>query len=518
MREISISVSRKILADVSSGIYRTPANALKELVSNAFDASATKVFISTNIPYYTVFTCEDNGEGISKEEFIKILNIIGSSTKREKNVGYKNGRPIIGKIGIGLLAIAQICRKFTVISKKKDSKYYFQATIDLKQFDEPESKKKIENASQKISLGKCQLEENLIDEVDPKRHYTKVIMEEIKEGFKQTLLEEEAKRIFGIEEKADKSEAIIDFIRSIKNKRFEDFSQYDKLIWELCLNCPIEYLEEGPLPENKIITKERKRLKNYNFKVFIDGFELKKPVLFPTDRGLRKKDRDYKIYSYISFKKKIDNSELSFSGYIFNQRVRILPAELRGVLIRIKDVAIGGYDRTFLHYPKSEGPMMNQISGEIFVEQGLEDALNIDRNSFNETHIHFLELQKFLWNYLGGDNGIFKDIRKRSKDRRDLVRVEKSETELLNLIDIIKKRLGTTIKIERKNEIKKEEPYVYDKKQKTLTFYQSPFWARSQRKKLMQEKIILAVIAAKDSSTTLDSFEKNILKLFSIRK
>ena len=32
MRKIPINVSKKILADVSSGIYRTPANALKEIV------------------------------------------------------------------------------------------------------------------------------------------------------------------------------------------------------------------------------------------------------------------------------------------------------------------------------------------------------------------------------------------------------------------------------------------------------------------------------------------------------
>ena len=32
------------------------------------------------------------------------------------------GRPIIGKIGIGLLAVAQICHKFTVISKKAGEK------------------------------------------------------------------------------------------------------------------------------------------------------------------------------------------------------------------------------------------------------------------------------------------------------------------------------------------------------------------------------------------------------------
>ena len=65
MPRVPISVSKKILADVSSGIYRTPANALKEVASNAFDAGAHRVHISTNAPYFDVFTCEDDGAGIS---------------------------------------------------------------------------------------------------------------------------------------------------------------------------------------------------------------------------------------------------------------------------------------------------------------------------------------------------------------------------------------------------------------------------------------------------------------------
>ena len=53
-----IEVSAKFIADISAGIYRTPANAFKELVSNSFDADATKVIITTDHPEYTVFTCK----------------------------------------------------------------------------------------------------------------------------------------------------------------------------------------------------------------------------------------------------------------------------------------------------------------------------------------------------------------------------------------------------------------------------------------------------------------------------
>ena len=518
MRNISINVSKKILADISSGIYRTPANALKELVSNAFDASAHKVVISTNAPYFDVFTCEDDGDGISAKDFEEIINIIGSSRKRAGGANVSSiGRPIIGKIGIGFLAVAQICTKFTVISKKKGEKNYFQATIDLKQFEEVEKEKSYTNGEGAISLGRCQIEEDLEDELGKDTHYTKIIMEELKEGFRSKLVQEENKIIFRITEKAAKSETLIKFIESIKKKIFNELSQYDQLIWELGILCPVEYMDSGPLPDNEIIHSDIKRLKGYNFKVFVDGFEMRKPILFPTDKSLNKKNSDYKTYPYISFQEKDSISKLVFTGYLFHQRKKILPPELQGVLIRIKDVAIGGYDRTFLHYPKAEGPMFNQLTGEIFVENGLEEALNIDRNSFNEAHPHFLKLQKFLWNYLGGQEGVFKDIRKRSKERQGKVHKKQSEEELMNVIASIKDKLALDIKLER--QLKSfEYPYKFNKKDGKLTFFENSFWAKNEKKRLFQEKIVLAMIGAKEISKDMDSFEKNILKIFSYGK
>jgi len=513
MKTLPISVSTKILADVSSGIYRTPANALKEIVSNAFDAGAHRVFISTNAPYFDVFTCEDDGEGISAQEFRQIMLRIGSSGKRAKgNVSKKTDRPIIGKIGIGLLSVAQICHKFSVISKRRGEESYFHAIIDLKQFDDIEREKGYLEGSGQINLGKYQIEENLKDEVGKKSHYTKIIMEEVKEGFRTKLLEEEPKRTFRIYEKAAKGEDFIEFINSIKNKRFNELSQYDLLVWELGLLCPVQYIDGGPLPDNRIIRREIERLRKYDFKVFVDGYEVRKPIKFPTSDELTTEYSDYRIYPYISFKEKIDNSELSFTGYIFNQRRRIEPAELQGILIRIKGVAVGTYDRTFLHYPKAEGPMFSQLSGEILVENGLEEALNIDRNSFNETHRHFVKIQEFLWDYLGGEDGVFKDIRRRSKERRDMIRSAEAKEDLAKVRETVRDTLGITIEVKRLKR-PNDEPYTYSKKEKRLTFYTHSFWARNQKERFLQEKVILAVTAAKVGCTSVEAFEKNLLKV-----
>jgi hypothetical protein len=75
---------------------------------------------------------------------------------------------------------------------------------------------------------------------------------------------------------------------------------------------------------------------------------------------------------------------------------------------------------------------MEDISGEIYIEDGLEDALNIDRNSFRESDIAYIKLQEYLFTKLGGSNGITQDIRTRSQDRMAKVRDEE-ETEQLTI-------------------------------------------------------------------------------------
>lgn len=78
---VEIKVSARILRHISRGIYRTPAAALKELVSNAYDARATEVSINTGFPTFEKIIVTDNGDGISQLEFKKLVQQIGLSEK-----------------------------------------------------------------------------------------------------------------------------------------------------------------------------------------------------------------------------------------------------------------------------------------------------------------------------------------------------------------------------------------------------------------------------------------------------
>jgi hypothetical protein len=68
---------------------------------------------------------------------------------------------------------------------------------------------------------------------------------------------------------------------------------------------------------------------------------------------------------------------------------------MQGILVRENGVAVGLYDPTFLRYPFNEGAKFNSLTGEIFAE-GLSGAMNVDRDSFNETAEEYMALNEWL--------------------------------------------------------------------------------------------------------------------------
>jgi hypothetical protein len=102
----------------------------------------------------------------------------------------------------------------------------------------------------------------------------------------------------------------------------------------------------------------------------------------------------------LEFDRVIASRRLYYRGYIYAQKPHIDPVELQGIQIRIRGVGIGRHDRTWLGYPFDEGLKFGQITGEVFVQDGLESALNIDRASFRETDPHYLTLRADIWSIL----------------------------------------------------------------------------------------------------------------------
>lgn len=135
--QIPIKVSSGILLHIGAGIYNSVAGAIKELVSNSFDADATRVIISTDYPKFEQIKVLDNGIGMSPGYFAKAMQSIGSTLKsliQPSGITAIFKRPIIGHLGIGLMALTQVCEEATIESQATGSKSKFVAKLDFSEF------------------------------------------------------------------------------------------------------------------------------------------------------------------------------------------------------------------------------------------------------------------------------------------------------------------------------------------------------------------------------------------------
>ena len=410
----TINVAASVIADLSAGIYRTPAGALKELISNAFDADARTVHISSDPPHYATLTCSDDGVGITPERFKTILSLIGGSSKRDDGeVSQELGRPLIGRIGIGILSIGQVCQSFEVYSSAKGDREKFRACIDLEPYMRPEARR-IQLGQSLEDQPEVQVGQYEIETAPEKKsaHYTRVVMRDIIPAFRDKLANGPMTEGAGVTPASFKKGSMQEFVRTVSRDRVAEHGAYAQLIWELASTVPVKYMEGGPV-RDAALKDLRQRLESYQFRVFVDTVELRKPVLLPRPVGTV-----YKLFPIPMHEEKLGAGRtLRVSGYVYWQKNQILPRELAGLLIRVRNVAVGGYDTTYLGYPKHEGWKFSQMTGELYVEEGLDEALNIDRASFRETDEAYVALQKFVFERLGkggSEPGIFSAIKTRT--------------------------------------------------------------------------------------------------------
>jgi len=509
---IAINVAVSVLADISLGIYRTPANALKELVSNAFDADATRVVISTGFPHFHTMTCRDNGNGMSVLEFKEIMSRIGGSAKREGGTRQftDKGRPIIGKIGIGILAVAQICRRFTIISSQSNSDTKFEAVIDFEGLATEEAKTIPLGSEEARRIGSYVLVEDLPEDRDA--HYTRIILEEVGPGFKDRLLGVPEMKIREFRLRKGDPKTLSEFVEWLTQTSVCEISAYNRLLWELGVICPVPYLEDGPIKGHDVLAEVKRTLHDYGFTVKIDGLELRKPILFPTSPEIRSRGEDYEIYP-IEFDDIVEGKRLAFNGYIYHQRLSIMPPELRGLLVRMRNVAIGMYDKSLLNYPKAQGPRMAGLSGEIYVEAGLEDALNVDRNSFRETDPHYLKLQEVVYTRLGGDKeskipGIFSDISKRSRGWNAARREAEAMQERDSFLARIEALSGKSFEIESCQDESVVPVEVDIDRGRIVIYEQHPIFPRARAARGFLEKILIAYEIANKTAESKDAVHK----------
>jgi hypothetical protein len=220
-----LRASDRVIARVTDGIYRQPASAIRELISNAWDADAKNVTILTDAPRFSRIYVRDDGVGMSHETLARMLHNIGGSAKRSKEgsaLGITStsdpdrtpgGRLLIGKIGIGLFSVSQLARRFRIVTKTSGTNYRLVADVHLRTYSEEDSQEDTEDSqddSDDYISGNVYLRREATSDVSA--HGTDIIIDELKPRVRDVL--RDADRWRAIDDAAqinittDKSDAI----------------------------------------------------------------------------------------------------------------------------------------------------------------------------------------------------------------------------------------------------------------------------------------------------------------------
>ncbi|MCU1119749.1 ATP-binding protein [Stenotrophomonas maltophilia] len=516
-----LQTDERVLARVTDGIYRLPSAALRELISNAYDADATSVFIDTDAPRFSTIRISDNGNGMDEVALSRLIHHIGGSSKRtaegqsvgttdekDSNLSPK-GRRLIGKIGIGLFSVSQLTSQFQIITKKKGSPFRLVADIQLRKYSEESQ----EQANVLFESGTVRVTQ--IDADDSEAHGTEIILLDVstrvrdilrsKDRWEEILSEENAQaspqtklsapnfhsgfmRIGSTTDAEYEVEPSLPWLQSDSpTEKFEklfnrvvDLANTTKerpdletvldgylgTLWALSVSAPLPYVEKHPfditsedevdvfkIVNNRRGKSDRVELKSGQtvrdalnlkegssdpagaFNVYIDEVELKRPITFRKfARGNREQRPMLFVGSYRPDLSKIPaafkGGDLEFEAYLFwNQK--IVPKENNGIIVRVNGASGALFDDTFMKYQVSEQTRLRQITSEVFVEQGMDAALNIDRESFNFGHPHYQILTQWTHRALrqlaNTHKGIGDEIRERIRTEQRAATASKLE-------------------------------------------------------------------------------------------
>jgi len=249
------------------------------------------------------------------------------------------------------------------------------------------------------------------------------------------------------------------------------FDYYLQMVWQLSLAIPLTYVDGNIFDmdlvgwaeafkianepkggastlklKSKVSVREILGLKEGaiedKFEVFFDDLKLFRPIKFkglPTPNHsiknpmvfLGKCREEFEKYSV-----DLSGGPLEFEAYLF-WTPKVAPTEHRGSLIRINGSSGTLFDSSFMRYQVSEQTRLRQITCEIFIQQGFDSALNIDRESFNYAHPHSVFLTRWLHSALRqlatAQKRVASDIRGQNRDEQksqDLNAIQKIAFEL----------------------------------------------------------------------------------------
>src|SRR5579871_253019 len=272
-----IRVASRIIDFLSSGLYHSPAACLKELINNAYDADATRVEVYVK-PDAGRIIIDDNGCGMSKDDFTSHFDRISESHKRRSSDRTERGRPKIGKIGIGFIAANEICEVMEIYSTKAGSTELLHVRINFDEMRKSPEERRLDQTD----FVKADYDGEILLAKE-EEHYTSIFLTSVRGAARETMAsanllnrDMKARSLYGLRE-----ENIIKELKSTNLNTWKDFDLYSQTMLQVALNVPVVYYPEWLPQQLQLIVADMVReVEALDFHVYYDGIEIKKPIVF----------------------------------------------------------------------------------------------------------------------------------------------------------------------------------------------------------------------------------------------
>ena len=328
----------------------------------------------------------DDGVGLTRDEFERHFQRVSESHKRDdRDTTVELDRPKIGRIGIGMIAANELCEQMEIHSTVKGDDRLLRVEIDFQAMRGELSERRDEEDESVIKKGDYTgWEETSAERGD---HYTRIFLKQVR-GDAQDILSgarEDTQTAGRTSLYGSDPAGMVEALGDRAPRSWTDFDEYSQAMLQVGLNVPVRYAEGwAPSRIRRTLREFEDDVDALDFTVRYDGTDLRKPIVL----GRNEHENLVKRFRF-------DGERVSAKGYFFAQRTTIHPEDLNGVLIRIRNAAVGDYDRGWLGFKSSQNPLIQRwVSSEIWANDALEEALNIDRRTLRTTHPAYVELQQ----------------------------------------------------------------------------------------------------------------------------
>jgi len=333
-----ITVDKRIVRILSGSTYANFPSAIKELITNSYDADAENVLININLSK-EIIEMRDDGKGMNEEDFAFYLRIAGKSRKKKAYTEKK--RRIIGQFGVGFLSVLPFCEKYIIETTRKGSSEVLHATISSYEY--------FSDDYQTLDVDEIPIPGGIRNNPEiTNDQYTRI-------------------RLVGFSKLTSSFFKGKFKLKNLRNTKY-NFEPIELLRWELSEYLPLRYdVTKG---------ETASRLDQ----LFSDHSPIPFNVIFNNETLYRNIHAD----SILELSPEYESvGDIVFKYHISTNYNPIHPKEARYLMMRNLNVGVGDRTTFGLGMDGKVYGKLAHITGEVNIVEGLNELINVSRDKFN---------------------------------------------------------------------------------------------------------------------------------------